>query len=89
MPAKRLRVTGRVQGVFFRAHTKEMADALGITGWVRNEPDGSVLIHAEGKAAALARLLTWCHDGPSGTQVTSVEIEHATEEGYETFCIIH
>lgn len=87
MAARRIRVTGRVQGVFFRAHTKEMADSLGLTGWVCNEPTGSVLIHAEGDTAALARLITWCHEGPSGATVTNVETGDALEENHKDFRI--
>ena len=56
-------VTGRVQGVFFRAAMREQADRLGVTGWVRNEPDGSVRAHLEGPDGAVDRLVDWCAQG--------------------------
>ena len=69
-----LKVTGRVQGVFFRASTVAQAQHLGLTGWVANAPDGSVELIAEGTRARLEELITWCRRGPSGAQVTNVEI---------------
>ena len=60
-------VIGRVQGVFFRASTSEKAKALGITGFVKNQSDGSVLIDAEGEESKLKELEDWClSGGPSG-----------------------
>jgi acylphosphatase len=66
-------VRGRVHGVFFRATAQEEADRLGLVGWVRNRPDGTVEIVAEGDAPALARLRAWAQQGPSGAFVESVE----------------
>lgn len=65
-------VTGRVQGVFFRASTKEKADQLGIKGFVRNEPDGSVYIEAEGDDESLKKFINWCHQGPPHAKVSQV-----------------
>jgi acylphosphatase len=62
-------VSGRVQGVFFRAATRQQAVALGITGWVRNLPDGQVEIVAEGAAEAVGRFLDWCRVGPPRARV--------------------
>ena len=62
-------VTGRVQGVFFRAAMREQADRLGVTGWVRNEPDGSVRAHLEGPDQAVDRLVDWCSVGSSAARV--------------------
>lgn len=56
----RLRIKGRVQGVFFRASAKESAMNLGITGWVKNQPDGTVETVAEGEQEALDRFIEWC-----------------------------
>ncbi len=67
------RVFGRVQGVNFRAATRERAQALGLTGWVRNRPDGSVEVLAEGTRAALTRLLDYLHHGPRHAAVDRVE----------------
>ncbi|BCX87677.1 acylphosphatase [Methylomarinovum tepidoasis] len=65
-------VSGRVQGVFYRAHTVEAARRLGLTGWVRNLPDGRVEIVAEGEEKALQALLDWCRQGPPLARVTEV-----------------
>lgn len=65
----RLQVRGRVQGVWFRAFTKEQADALGLHGWVRNLPDGGVEVVAEGEAAALQELEARCRRGPPAARV--------------------
>lgn len=74
-----VRVSGKVQGVFFRASARERAQSLGITGFVRNEPDGSVYIEAQGEEDALDEFLQWCHRGPANASVQkceAVEIEH-------------
>jgi acylphosphatase len=68
-----LQVQGRVQGVFFRASTREQAQRLGLAGWVRNLPDGSVEVLAEGEEASLRRLADWCRRGPPGAHVDEVE----------------
>jgi acylphosphatase len=68
-----IRVTGRVQGVFFRAHTQEVASKLGLVGWVRNTDDGDVEAVAEGERAPLERFRDWCRRGPSMAQVTHLE----------------
>ncbi len=75
MSAKRLhlQVYGRVQGVFYRAHTCEEAQHLGLVGWVRNRPDGSVELVAEGPEAKLIRLREWCRRGPPAARVERLE----------------
>lgn len=70
-----MRIYGDVQGVFFRANTKERADALGLTGWVRNREDGSVECVAEGEKEKLEKLLEWCKTGPPGASVSEVRSE--------------
>ena len=57
-------VTGRVQGVFYRASMRARAERLGVTGWVRNEPDGSVHAHLEGDPDDVDALVDWCARGP-------------------------
>jgi acylphosphatase len=74
----RLIVRGRVQGVFFRAAAADEARPLGIGGWARNLPDGSVEIVAEGKRSSLEILAGWAHLGPPAARVTEVE-EHWSE----------
>jgi len=66
-------VSGRVQGVFFRGATVDEARSLGLTGWVRNRPDGRVEIVAEGRRASLEMLLAWAHRGPPAARVDQVE----------------
>lgn len=77
-----MRVQGRVQGVYFRAATRRTARQLGLTGWVRNCPDGSVEAWAEGEKILLERLLSWCRSGPSGALVTDIKVawQEATGE---------
>ncbi len=62
-----LKICGDVQGVFYRVRTKEKADELRLTGWVRNESDGTVSIVAEGEEAKLKELLDWCYNIPGAT----------------------
>ncbi|MEM3032310.1 MAG: acylphosphatase [Nitrososphaerota archaeon] len=69
-----IRVYGRVQGVFFRVNMKDVADGLGVSGWVRNLPDGSVEAYAEGSEDSVRRLVEWCHRGPPSARVDKVEV---------------
>ena len=71
----RLRIEGRVQGVFFRASTQDCAKRLGVNGWVRNCPDGSVEIAAEGARSQIDELIAWCRQGPRGAQVQNMGIQ--------------
>lgn len=68
----RLRITGRVQGVWYRGATEQEARRLGVDGWVRNLPDGSVEALVEGDAAAVRALAAWCRTGPPGARVHDV-----------------
>ena len=77
----RARVRGRVQGVFFRAETRARAESLGLAGWVRNAPDGSVEAVFEGEEDAVERLIRFCHEGPRGAAVERVDV--ADEEPEE------
>jgi acylphosphatase len=74
-------VRGRVQGVYFRASTRDAARRLGLVGWVRNEPDGSVRVLAEGPRAALEALERWCHRGPPSAHVDAVVVHWSAAEG--------
>jgi acylphosphatase len=71
------RIEGRVQGVAFRAWTQQRARALGLDGWVRNEPDGSVLVQLQGDAESVADMVEALHDGPGHARVTRVSTERA------------
>jgi acylphosphatase len=70
----RVRIHGRVQGVFFRAEARSRAESLGIAGWVRNAPDGNVEALLEGEPDRVDSMVEWCRRGPSGAQVTEVEV---------------
>ncbi len=74
MKRVRVLISGRVQGVFFRAYTKEEAERLGLKGWVRNLPDGRVEALFEGKEEAIEKMLRWCHQGSPASVVTKVEV---------------
>jgi acylphosphatase len=68
-------ISGRVQGVWFRASTKEKAEQLGLTGWVMNTRDGKVEAVFEGEENFLQEMLSWCHQGPPHSRVENVEIK--------------
>ena len=72
--ARHVSVTGRVQGVFFRAWMRDQAIALGVTGWVRNCPDGRVDSHIEGEEAAVEQLIARLHRGPPAAKVEEVHV---------------
>jgi acylphosphatase len=69
-----LRIRGRVQGVGFRWMTQAQANRAGLRGWVRNEPDGSVVAVAQGDRAALEAFAGWCRQGPPGARVEAVAV---------------
>ncbi|MGE0401970.1 MAG: acylphosphatase [Kofleriaceae bacterium] len=68
-------ITGRVQGVSYRASTATEARRLGVVGWVKNRSDGSVELEAEGEPAQIAALLAWCENGPPLARVADVAVE--------------
>jgi len=70
-----LRISGSVQGVFFRASTRDMATGLNLTGWVRNSPDGNVEAVFEGDEENVKEAIEWCRKGPSFAKVSDVDIE--------------
>lgn len=81
-----LLVSGYVQGVFFRAHTKEIAKSLSICGWVKNLADGRVEILAEGEEEDIKKLIEWAKRGPRGAKVSDVKVEYQDYTGaFETF----
>ena len=85
--AVRATVRGQVQGVGFRDATLRFARERGVMGWVRNEDDGSVLVHAEGDDDAVEELVSFLNEGPPGARVTEVETEAVKVEGHEQFAI--
>jgi acylphosphatase len=84
----KIKIYGDVQGVFFRDSAQREAKALSLTGFVRNEPDGSVLIEAEGEEANLKEFLKWCKEGPKAARVNKVDYEFSAElEYYQDFVV--
>ncbi len=77
-----------MQGVFFRASAKEHADSLGITGYARNEADGTVSIEAEGNSPQLDQFTAWCKQGPNLAVVESVLLEEKPMQHFDSFSII-
>jgi len=92
MASKRrhIRVSGRVQGVFFRANAASVASRLGLGGWVRNLSDGSVEIMVEGEEGGVAKFTEWCRRGPPLAHVTGVDIEDMEFKGeFDSFRILY
>ena len=85
MQRYKITVTGKVQGVFFRQTAKEVADRLSLTGFARNEPDGSVHIEVEGEKAALQDFLEWCRKGPKAATVSAVRYTEGPIAGFIGF----
>jgi len=81
----RIDIQGRVQGVFYRASARDIAEKLNIKGYVENCPDGSVHIEAEGMAEDLRKFVNWCHEGPPRASVTAVDYREDAIVGYEKF----
>ncbi|WP_028878513.1 acylphosphatase [Terasakiella pusilla] len=79
MKTVHLKITGRVQGVWYRAWTRETAESLGLNGWVRNRLDGSVEALVSGQAGNVDELTKRCWDGPSAAKVDSVTVTERTE----------
>ncbi|WP_226663841.1 acylphosphatase [Alteriqipengyuania lutimaris] len=83
--ARHLILHGRVQGVFYRDWTVQTARSLGLAGWVRNLPDGTVEAHLEGEETALARMIEAMHDGPPRAAVDRIEQHDIPAEGFDRF----
>jgi acylphosphatase len=83
--AVQLKITGSVQGVFFRQSALEKSRELGITGWVRNCEDGSVELEAVGEEDLLNAFVKWCHRGPQRSVVAKVEVSAVEAKEYGGF----
>jgi acylphosphatase len=83
-------IIGRVQGVWFRASTKQKAEQLGITGWVRNTDGGNVEAVFEGDEKQIQDMIEWCHQGPPLSKVENVEIKNQDPtNSFDDFSIKH
>lgn len=85
MIALRLSVHGRVQGVFYRNWTVNTARQLGLAGWVRNCPDGTVAAHLEGEEPVVRRMIELMHSGPPNARVDHIDLEECAPEHFATF----
>ncbi|MCO6477972.1 MAG: acylphosphatase [Phaeodactylibacter sp.] len=83
----KLRIKGKVQGVWYRASARRKAEELGLSGYVRNEPDGAVYAEAEGEEASLQAFVRWCEEGPEQARVEQVDVEEGKPQGYKGFDI--
>lgn len=83
-------IEGRVQGVWFRESTRRQAVSLGISGWVKNRPEGTVEALLEGPEDAVLRLVAWCGKGPSAAGVTKIHETEETWRGeFDTFDVLY
>lgn len=87
MPTIRIIAKGKVQGVHYRASARKVAEGLGITGWVRNLPNGSVEAVATGTEDRLAKFIEWCRTGPSGASVSAVDTEPMPDAAFKEFAV--
>jgi acylphosphatase len=85
--ARRVSVTGRVQGVFYRDTARREAERRGVAGWVRNRPDGSVEALFEGSPEAVDQMVDWARRGPRGADVDAVEVSDEPAQGRHDFAI--
>lgn len=84
---RNIRIRGKVQGVYFRASTRNEAVKLGLNGFVRNEPDGSVYVEAEGESSRVEALVAWCAHGPAPARVTATTVNEGPLQGFRDFTI--
>lgn len=87
MKSVSITVTGKVQGVFFRASAKDTADRLSVKGFAQNMPDGSVYIEAEGDEENLKQFIGWCKQGPPRASVSNVNVVEAEPKSFQRFDI--
>lgn len=85
---RRVRIYGRVQGVFFRDSLRRLARSLGVGGWVRNRPDGSVEAMLEGRPDRVERAIEFCRVGPPAARVDRVIVEDAPVARFQSFEIV-
>jgi acylphosphatase len=85
--ARNVVASGRVQGVFFRDCARREAGRRGVTGWVRNRPDGRVEAHLEGPPDAVAQLVLWWRHGPRHATVDELLVTEAEPAGFDRFTV--
>lgn len=85
MPTRRILIQGRVHGVFFRATARDVAEELGVNGWIRNTEEGDVEAVVSGDKQQLERFIAWCRQGPPRAVVSKVEIEERDDQQFSGF----
>lgn len=88
MPTYHLLIKGKVQGVFYRASAKKIADEIGVTGWVKNTGDNNVEAVATGAEDQVQQFISWCWQGPPPAKVTEVIADKLEEMKFEDFLVI-
>ena len=88
MKTIRIRISGKVQGVFFRATAKEMANKIGVKGWVKNTREGNVESIATGSTTQLAQYINWREEGPAGAKVSEVIRTETDDTEFSDFVIV-
>ncbi len=88
MPTVHLLIKGKVQGVFYRASARGMAEKLNLAGWVKNTQEAQVEAMVTGEEEALQQFITWCRKGPTGAEVTEVVVSPATDSFFKGFSVI-
>tara|TARA_Y100000310_G_C20497380_1_gene722236 strand:- start:385 stop:657 length:273 start_codon:yes stop_codon:yes gene_type:complete len=84
-----IKITGQVQGVFFRDTACKVANKLGIVGWVRNEPDGTVYIEVEGESDKVDEFVKWCEQGPKMAKIAKIDCFKGEMAGFKGFEYIY
>ena len=87
MKAQKVIVSGKVQGVYFRASAKQKALMLNVNGSVRNEPDGTVTLEIEGEDVAVNHMVNWCKNGPALARVSNIHVENQAAKNLINFQI--
>jgi acylphosphatase len=88
MPTIEILISGEVQGVFFRVTAKDIADELGIKGWVKNTEDGNVQAIATGTQQQLDKFVKWCKQGPPKAKVENMKLTEVQEQTFNTFKVL-
>ncbi|MDX1333529.1 MAG: acylphosphatase [Robiginitalea sp.] len=89
MKRKRLTITGKVQGVFYRKSAQARATALGLSGWVKNLENGGVMAEVQGEPFGMEQFIAWCKEGPESARVAGVEIEVVPSKAEKGFRILY
>jgi len=89
MSTVHLIIQGKVQGVFYRASARKMADQLDVRGWVRNGYEGNVEIMAQGADEQVEKFIHWCKQGPPAARVEKITVEAVAEQSFLAFNIVH